>query len=134
MGIRVAVLSRGPRLYSTRRLVEECKKRGIEVEVVDPMKFSLFVANGDINVRYKGEPFAFNAIIPRIGHSITKHGVAVLRHLEQLDVWTANTGQGILQSRDKLHASQILARNNIPVPRTTYVRDTLDIEAAIDSV
>ena len=134
MGIRVAVLSRGPRLYSTRRLVEEGKKREIEVEVVDPMKFSLFVANGDINVTYKGEPFAFDAIIPRIGHSITKHGVAVLRHLEQLDVWTANTGQGILQSRDKLHASQILARNNIPVPRTTYVRDTLDIQAAIDSV
>jgi len=134
MGIRVAVLSRGPRLYSTRRLVEECKKRGIEVEVVDPMKFSLFVANGDINITYRGEPFAFDAIIPRIGHSITKHGVAVLRHLEQLDVWTANTGQGILQSRDKLHASQILARYNIPVPRTTYVRDTLDIQAAIDSV
>ena len=134
MGIRVAVLSRGPRLYSTRRLVEEGKKREIEVEVVDPMKFSLFVANGDINVTYKGEPFAFDAIIPRIGHSITKHGVAVLRHLEQLDVWTANTGQGILQSRDKLHASQILARNNIPVPRTTYVRDTLDIGAAIESV
>jgi len=134
MGLRVAVLSRGPRLYSTRRLVEEAKKRGIDVEVVDPMKFSLFVANGDINVTHKGEPFTFDAIIPRIGHSITKHGVAVLRQLEQLDVWTANTGQGILQSRDKLHASQILARNRIPIPRTTYVRDILDIENAVDSV
>ena len=134
MGLRVAVLSRGPRLYSTRRLVEEAKKRAIEVEVVDPMKFSLFVANGDVNVTHKGDQFRFDAIIPRIGHSITKHGVAVLRQLEQLNVWTANTGQGILQSRDKLHASQILARNEIPIPRTTYVRDTLDIESAINSV
>ncbi len=134
MGLRIAVLSRGPRLYSTRRLVEEAKKRDIDVEVVDPMKFSLFVADGDINVTHKGESFTFDAIIPRIGHSITKHGVAVLRQLEQLNVWTANTGQGILQSRDKLHASQILARNRIPIPRTTYVRDILDIENAIDSV
>jgi len=134
MDLKLAVLSRGPRLYSTRRLVQEAKQRGIDVEVTDPMKFSLFVDDGAIDIHYAGEPFTYDAVIPRIGHSITKHGVAVLRHMEQLGIWTANTGQGILQSRDKLHASQILARNKIPVPKTTYVRDSIDVEPAIDFV
>ena len=134
MDLKLAVLSRGPRLYSTRRLVQEAKLRGIDVEVTDPMKFSLFVDDGAIDINYAGEPFTHDAVIPRIGHSITKHGVAVLRHMEQLGIWTANTGQGILQSRDKLHASQILARNKIPVPKTTYVRDSIDVEPAIDFV
>ena len=134
MGLRLAVLSRGPRLYSTRRIVEEARSKGLRVEVCDPMKFSLMVTDGSVDVLHKGKHFAFDAVIPRIGHSITQHGVAVLRHIEQLGIWTANTGQGVLQGRDKLHASQILARNRIPVPRTVYVRDILDIEQAIDIV
>jgi ribosomal protein S6--L-glutamate ligase len=134
MGLRLAVLSRGPRLYSTKRLVEEAKKRGIDVEVCDPMKFSLVVSDGTVDVLHKGRHFTHDAVIPRIGHSITQHGVAVLRHIEQLGIWTANTGQGILQSRDKLQASQILARNRIPVPKTVYVRDILDVEQAIETV
>jgi len=134
MTTRLAVLSRGPRLYSTRRLVEEARLREIDVAVINPMQFSLFVAEQDIGILHQGQKFDFDAVIPRIGHSITKHGVAVLRHLEQLDVWTANTSQGILQSRDKLHSSQILARNRIPTPRTAYVRDMKDIERAIEAV
>mgnify|MGYP001197930122 FL=1 len=133
MSIRLAVLSRGPRLYSTRRLVEEARLRDIDVAVLDPMKFSLFVAEQEIGILHQGEKFDYDAVIPRIGHSITKHGVSVLRHLQQLEVWTANTSQGILQSRDKLHSSQILARNRIPTPRTAYVRDMRDIERAIDA-
>ena len=81
MDIRLAVLSRGPRLYSTRRLVEEAKKRGIDVFVADPMKFSLYVADGSIDIQYMGKPFIADAVIPRIGHSITKHGVALLLSL-----------------------------------------------------
>lgn len=134
MTTRLAVLSRGPRLYSTRRLVEEARLREMDVAVINPMQFSLFVAEQDIGILHQGQKFDYDAVIPRIGHSITKHGVAVLRHLEQLDVWTANTSQGILQSRDKLHSSQILARNRIPTPRTAYVRDMKDIERAIDAV
>ena len=134
MTTRLAVLSRGPRLYSTRRLVEEARLRDIDVAVINPMQFSLFVAEQDIGILHQGQKFDFDAVIPRIGHSITKHGVAVLRHLEQLDVWTANTSQGILQSRDKLHSSQILARYRIPTPRTAYVRDMKDIERAIEAV
>ncbi len=134
MTTRLAVLSRGPRLYSTRRLVEEARLRDLDVAVLDPMQFSLFVAEQDIGILHQGQKFDYDAVIPRIGHSITKHGVSVLRHLEQLDVWTANTSQGILQSRDKLHSSQILARNRIPTPRTAYVRDMKDIERAIEAV
>ena len=134
MALRLAVLSRGPRLYSTRRIVDEAKKRGLQVEVCDPMKFSLVVNDGTVDVLHKGRHFTHEAVIPRIGHSITEHGVAVLRHIEQLGIWTANTGQGILQSRDKLQASQILARNRIPVPKTVYVRDILDVEQAIETV
>ena len=134
MDLKVAIMSRGPRLYSTRRLVEEAKKRNLDVEVTDPMKFSLLVDDGKIDINYMGMPFNHVAVIPRIGHSITRHGVAVLRHMEQLGIWTANSGQGILQSRDKLHASQILARNKSPVPKTSYVRDIIDVEPAIDFV
>lgn len=134
MATRIAVLSRGPRLYSTRRLVEEARLRDVDVAVLDPMQFSLFVADQDIGILHGGNRFEFNAVIPRIGHSITRHGVSVLRHLEQLDVWCANSSTGILQSRDKLHSGQILARNRIPTPSTSYVRDMKDIERAIENV
>ena len=134
MSVRLAVLSRGPRLYSTRRLVEEARLREIEVAVLDPMQFSLFVTEQEIGILHQGTPFKYDAVIPRIGHSITKHGVAVLRHLEQLEVWTANSSRGILQSRDKLHSGQILSRNKISTPRTAYVRDMKDIQRAIDTV
>ena len=134
MDLRLAVLSRGPRLYSTRRLVEEARARGIDVSVIDPMQFSLFVNEDNIDILHQGKAFNYDAVIPRIGHSITSHGVAVLRHLEQLDIWSVNSSSGIIQSRDKLHSGQILARNKIPTPATAYVRDMKDVGRAIDSV
>jgi len=134
MNLRLAVLSRGPRLYSTRRLIEEARTRGIDVSVIDPMQFSLFVNEDNIDILYQGKAFNYDAVIPRIGHSITSHGVAVLRHLEQLDIWSVNSSRGIIQSRDKLHSGQILARNKIPAPATAYVRDMKDVGRAIDSV
>ena len=69
-GLRLVVLSRGARLYSTRRLVEEARKRGLDVNVLDPMSFSLFVDDNGIDVMHEGRPAAFDAVIPRIGHSI----------------------------------------------------------------
>ncbi len=134
MSLRLAIISRGPRLYSTKRILQEARARGIDVEVCDPMKFTLTVSNQSMEVLYKGTRFEFDAVIPRIGHSITKHGVSILNHLEHLGVWTANSSQGILHSRDKLHASQIMARNRIPVPTTVYVRDIFDVEHAIEQV
>jgi ribosomal protein S6--L-glutamate ligase len=134
MSLRLAIISRGPRLYSTKRILQEARARGIDVEVCDPMKFTLTVSNQSMEVLYKGSRFEFDAVIPRIGHSITKHGVSILNHLEHLGVWTANSSQGILHSRDKLQASQIMARNRIPVPTTVYVRDIFDVEHAIEQV
>ena len=134
MSLRLAVISRGPRLYSTKRILQEARARGIDVEVCDPMKFTLTVSNQSMEVLYKGAKFEHDAVIPRIGHSITKHGVSILNHLEHLGIWTANSSQGILHSRDKLQASQIMARNRIPVPTTVYVRDIFDVEHAIEQV
>ncbi|MBM73344.1 MAG: 30S ribosomal protein S6--L-glutamate ligase [Euryarchaeota archaeon] len=134
MDLRLAVLSRGPRLYSTRRLVEEAQDRGLDMAIIDPLTCSLFVDQGRVEVLVDGEPFEHEAVIPRIGHSITGHGTALLRHLDQLGVWSSNSAAGILQSRDKLRASQILARNRIPIPRTMNVRDVRDVEHAIEAV
>ena len=99
----------GPRLCSTRRLVEEARERGLDVAIIDPLTCSMFVDEGRVEVLVNGEPFEHEAVIPRIGHSITGHGTALLRHLDQLGVWSSNSAAGILQSRDKLRASQILA-------------------------
>ena len=73
-------------------------------------------------------------MLPRIGHSITSHGVALLKQFEQLDIYTANSSEGIRQSRNKLLAAQILGRNNVPIPKTAYVRNINDVEQAIDLV
>lgn len=134
MGMRIAILSRGPRLYSTRRLVEEGSKRGLDVNVLDPLKFGLTIGTDGVEILHKGEPVSFDAAIPRIGHSITRHGVALLNQFEQLGMYTANTGDSIRISRDKLLASQILAKNGIRIPTTAYVRDLQDVEAAVERV
>ena len=134
MLLNLAILSRGPRLYSTRRLVEEAQQRGLDVTVVDPLACSLLVDDGRVAVLVNGDPFPHDAVIPRIGHSVTGHGTALLRHLDQLGVWTANSATSILQSRDKLRASQLLARNRIPIPRTMNVRSVKDVDHAIDAV
>ena len=115
MDLRLAVLSRGPRLYSTRRLVEEARERSLDVAIIDPLTCSMFVDEGRVEVLVNGEPFEHEAVIPRIGHSITGHGTALLRHLDQLGVWSSNSAAGILQSRDKLRASQILALSLIHI-------------------
>jgi ribosomal protein S6--L-glutamate ligase len=132
--MRIAILSRGPRLYSTRRLVEEGCKRGLDIAVLDPLKFGLTIGTDGVEILHRGEPVAFDAAIPRIGHSITRHGVALLNQFEQLGLYSANTGDSIRKSRDKLLASQILAKNGIRIPTTAYVRDLYDVETAIERV
>ncbi len=132
--MRLAILSRGPRLYSTRRLVEEARKRDCDVEVLDPLQFSLMIAEDKVQILHKGRHFSHDVVLPRIGHSITDHGVALMRQFEQLGIYTANSSSGIIQSRDKLRASQLLAKNKIEIPRTAYVRDLRDVENAIDDV
>jgi len=132
--MRLAILSRGPRLYSTRRLVEEARKCNIDVNVLDPLQFSLSIGTENAEILHKGEPIRIDAVIPRIGHSITRHGVALLNQFEQIGIYAANSGDGIRLSRDKLLASQILAKNGIKIPTTAYVRDIRDVDAAIQRV
>lgn len=132
--MRLAILSRGPRLYSTRRLVEEANQRGIDVTVLDPLQFGLSIGTEGVEILHKGEEVIVDAVIPRIGHSITRHGVALLNQFEQVGIYSANSGEGVRSSRDKLLASQILARNGIQIPTTAYVRDLRDVDAAIFKV
>ena len=132
--LRLAILSRGPRLYSTRRLQEEAMKRGIQTTILDPLQFTLSISKDAPQILHKGNKVNFDAVLPRIGHSITSHGVALLKQFEQLDVYTVNASEGIRQSRNKLLAAQILGRNKVPIPKTAYVRNINDVERAIDLV
>jgi ribosomal protein S6--L-glutamate ligase len=134
MTLRLAILSRGPRLYSTRRLVEAAQRRGAAVEVLDPMKMSITVGTDIQRILNSGWEVDVDAVLPRIGYSITRHGVALVRQFERMGVYVGNSSQGILNSRDKLHATQLLTRNRVPVPTTAYVRNWKDVERAISQV
>jgi ribosomal protein S6--L-glutamate ligase len=134
MTLRVAILSRGPRLYSTRRLVEEANALGCSVDVLDPMKLSITVGNDGRRILNEGWNVEVDAVLPRIGYSITRHGVAIARQFERMGVYVANSSEGIHRSRDKLHATQVLSSNHIPVPTTAYLRDWRDVERAIRQV
>jgi ribosomal protein S6--L-glutamate ligase len=134
MTLRIAILSRGPRLYSTRRLLEEAQALGCAVDVLDPMKLSITIGNGIKQILHEGWPVDVDAVLPRIGYSITRHGVAIARQFERMGTYVANTSDGILHSRDKLHATQMLSANHIPVPNTAYVRDWRDVQRAISQV
>jgi len=130
--MRLAILSRGARLYSTRRLVQEARNCHCDVDVLDPLQFSLSIGKSEPEILHRGSKIAYDSVLPRIGHSITAHGVALLRQFEGLNVYTTNPSYGIRQSRDKLLASQILSANKIPIPTTVYVRNSDDVERAVN--
>ena len=132
--MRLCILSRGPQLYSTRRLVIEAEKRGAEVEIVDPLETSLALGEQNGVVIHRGWPIEADAVIPRIGYSVTSEGVRVVRQFESQGVYVANSADSILRSRDKLTASQILSHQGIPVPRTALVTSWRDTERAISRV
>lgn len=133
--MRIAILSRGPRLYSTRRLKEACKARGHDVRILDTMNFSINVEQGNPELLYKNKYFtAFDAVIPRIGASITFFGTAVLRQFEQIGTFCLNSSLGINTSRDKLRSMQLLARHNIGFPQTIFVKQPGSILPAIEEL
>ncbi len=134
MTLRVAILSRGPRLYSTRRLVEEANALGCSIDILDPMKLSVTVGNDGRRILHEGWNVEVDAVVPRIGYSITEHGVAIVPQFERMGTFVANSSDGIHNSRDKLHAAQVLSANHIPVPTTALVRDWRDVERAIRQV
>jgi ribosomal protein S6--L-glutamate ligase len=133
--MELAILSRSKTCYSTRRLVEAAQARNHEVKVYDTLKFALDLDHGQPDLYYRGNRIHFpDAIIPRIGASITRFGTAVVRQFEQLDIYTPNTADGISRSRDKLSSLQILSRHDIGIPYTSYARDKKDILPALERV
>ena len=132
--MRLCILSRGPQLYSTQRLVKEAENRGVEVEIVDPLETSLVLGERNGQVIHRGWPIEADAVIPRIGYSVTSEGVRVVRQFESQGIYVANSADSILRSRDKLTASQILSHHGIPVPRTALVTSWRDTERTISRV
>ena len=133
--MRIAVLSRAPSSYSTRRLVEAARGRRHEVDVLDFLKFSISLEAGYPDLFYGGEHLAeYDAAIPRIGAANTFYGTAVVRQLEQMDVFCANKADGISNSRDKLRSLQILSRHGLGMPATEFVRHREDVLPAIERV
>lgn len=133
--MKLALLSRAPQSYSTIRLKSAAEKRGHTVRVLNTLRFGIDLAGGIPDLRYRGKQLSdYDAILPRIGNSITYFGTAVVRQFEQMDVYTPNTSNGISNSRDKLRASQILARHGVGMPETAFVRNRADVRPAIASV
>jgi ribosomal protein S6--L-glutamate ligase len=133
--IRLGILSRAPRSYSTRRLKAAAEERGHEARVLNTLRFGIDLAGDEPDLQYRGRRLSsYDAVIPRIGASITFFGIAVVRQFEQMDVYTPNTAAGIANSRDKLRAIQILSRHDIRIPETMFVRDRADVLPAIERV
>ncbi len=133
--MRLAILSRAPRAYSTRRLRAAAVDRGHDVKVLNTLRFAIDLSGDAPDLQVRGRQLRdYDAVLPRIGNSITYFGTAVVRQFEPMDVYTPYTANGIANSRDKLRATQILARHDIGMPATTFVRDRADVIPAIERV
>jgi len=133
--MKLGILSCGPQSYSTRRLREAAEQRGHKVKVLDTLKFAIDLQVGSPDLYFRRKQLSdYDAVLPRIGASITYYGTAVVRQFEQMEVYTANSSAGIINSRDKLRSLQILSRHHIGIPRTAFVRDKNDVLPAIHRV
>jgi ribosomal protein S6--L-glutamate ligase len=133
--MKIAILSRNARLYSTRRLVEAARERSHVVRVLDPLRCYVRIAPGNMAIHYKGKGVRdIDAVIPRIGTQSTFYGTAVLRQLEMMGVYTPNPSDAVLRARDKLRCLQILASHGLQMPMTVFgdnPDDTNDVLAML---
>ncbi len=119
--MRVYILSRNSKLYSTERLVEAGQKKGWEVKVIDYLKCTIEIIKGELLINYLGKKLPVpDAIIPRIGASRTFYGTAMVRHFEMMDVFSTSGNLAIARSRDKLRSLQVLSKNDVDMPRTVF--------------
>jgi ribosomal protein S6--L-glutamate ligase len=129
--MKLAILSRNSKLYSTRRLVEAARERHHSVRVLDPLRCYLRISSEGFQMHHKGRPIAgYSAVIPRIGASITRYGTAVLRQFELMGSFTPNSSDAISRARDKLRSHQLLAAQGIGLPVTVFgdnPDDTIDL-------
>jgi ribosomal protein S6--L-glutamate ligase len=133
--MKIAILSRSPRCYSTRRLREAALSAGYQTKVLDTLQFSISLAPERPELYFHSKRLPeYDAIIPRIGASITYFGTAVVRQFEQMGVFCANSSLGITYSRDKLRSLQILSRHDIGIPETAFARSKSDVLPAIERV
>ncbi len=133
--MRIVILSRGPNLYSTQALLTAGQKRGHDVRVLDTLQFDIQVSRRSPELYYQGEPVGpVDAVIPRIGASITFFGLAVVRQFEMMGVYCVNESQAIARSRDKLRCLQILSRHDIGLPPTVYTRQADHVPGCIGRV
>jgi len=134
MDPRLIVLSRGPGLYSTKQLVKEAENEGWAVRDVDPMKLTVLIDDEGGRIYHRGWPLECEAVIPRIGHSITRRGVSIVRQFERMGVIVINESGGIANSRDKLVACQLMVEAGVPVPITANVGAWEDTVRAVNQV
>lgn len=135
MTLKVLILSRIAGSYSTQRLKEACVRRGHSARVLNTLNFSLLVERAQPRLFYRDRLLSrYDAAIPRIGASVSSYGTAVVRQLEQMGVFTLNSAQSIVTSRDKLRAFQILSAHEIGFPPTAFVRDRESARSALEQV
>jgi ribosomal protein S6--L-glutamate ligase len=133
--MKIAILSRSRRLYSTSRLLEAGSKRGHDMHVLDPLQMSMTLHSNQPSLMYQGRPVeAFDAVIPRIGASITFYGTAVVRQFEMMGIPTLTDADAIARTRDKLRCLQLLSRHDIGIPSTVITRNRRDVLPAISRV
>ena len=130
--MNIVILSRNPHLYSTQRLVEAAKQRKHTVEVIDPLKCEIIIEKKNPAILYKGRPLEnVDAIIPRIGASVTFYGTAVVRQFEMMKVFSVVESQALVRSRDKLRSLQVLSRAGLGMPKTVFSNYTKDVAEVI---
>ena len=133
--MKIAVLSRNKNLYSTRRLVEAAEQRGHDVKVIDVLRCYMNITSHRPSIHYRGEVLeGFDAVIPRIGASVTFYGTAVLRQFEMMNVFPLNESVAVTRSRDKLRSAQLLARKGIGMPVTGFAHNPDDIQDLLKEV
>lgn len=133
--MNIAILSKGPGNYSTKRLKEEAEARGHNVRVINYSKCYITAERGNPVIRYEGEALSdIDVIIPRISASLTKYGSSIVRQFEMRNVPTVTSSIAIVRSRDKLRSMQIMAKAGVGIPKTVFARDTADLEDVLDQV
>lgn len=132
--MKIIILSRNAHLYSTKRLIEAAKKRKHDVEVIDPLMCDIIIEKKSPKVIFKGKAVEADAIIPRIGASVTFYGTAVLRQFEMMKVFSAVESQSLVRSRDKLRSLQVLSRAGLGMPKTVFSNYAKDVQSMIDYV
>lgn len=133
--MNIVILSRNPHLYSTQRLVEAAVQRKHHVEIIDPLKCEIIIEKKNPAILYKGKHIEnIDAIIPRIGASVTFYGTAVVRQFEMMKVFSTVESQALVRSRDKLRSLQVLSRAGLGMPKTVFSNYTKDVAEIINYV